>query len=496
MFANWAKKSYNFYCMVENTIAKNTSYLTLSYIAQKVLSFFYFVLLARFLGVEDLGKYTFAMSFTTMFAVFIDIGLTQSLIREIARRFEKINEYLSSIIWVKVGLSVVVYLVICGLINIMGYPPITRTLVYLSGLVMVMDSFTLTFWGVFRGNRNLFYEALSIIINQIVVVACGLLVLFMKWPLPALMLPFIIGGAFNFIFSWALNVRRFKFRLQWRFDRQVIYMLLKAAIPFALIAIFSRIYGNIDSVMLSYMLGDSGDRAVGLYATAMKIPFALQFIPSAFAAAVFPAFSHLFANDKGALKNAFDKSMLFLTIAVVPIAFGIYSIAQTAIVSFFGIEFLPAAAPLRILVFSLIFVFLNFPLGSLLNGCNKQITNSIIIGITMVGSVIANWIVIPRYSYLGSAWVFFGCQLFVFIVSLIVARKIIPYSRRNLLAVFTRTIVASVVMIIFINYFQTRWNLFLIIGVAAVIYLFVLYLLRGFRSEDIKYLLQNFKRSA
>lgn len=66
-------------------IAKNTSYLTLALVIQKVISFLYFVILARNLDPEFLGKYYFAISFTTIFAIFIDFGLVNYLTRETAK---------------------------------------------------------------------------------------------------------------------------------------------------------------------------------------------------------------------------------------------------------------------------------------------------------------------------------------------------------------------------------------------------------------------------
>jgi O-antigen/teichoic acid export membrane protein len=56
------------------SIAKNTSYFTAALILQKVVSFSYFTILARNLIPEDLGKFYFAISFTTIFAIFIDLG--------------------------------------------------------------------------------------------------------------------------------------------------------------------------------------------------------------------------------------------------------------------------------------------------------------------------------------------------------------------------------------------------------------------------------------
>ena len=75
------------------SIAKNTTFYTGALIVQKVLAFVYFSLIARFMGVEDTGKYTFALSFTTMFAIFIDLGLAPVLTREIAKATNQIEEF-------------------------------------------------------------------------------------------------------------------------------------------------------------------------------------------------------------------------------------------------------------------------------------------------------------------------------------------------------------------------------------------------------------------
>ena len=76
--------------------AKNTFYLLVAYAYQKVVALFYFIILARYLGADNFGKYTFAISFTALFAVLIDVGLFAVLTREIARDKEKTKSYFSS----------------------------------------------------------------------------------------------------------------------------------------------------------------------------------------------------------------------------------------------------------------------------------------------------------------------------------------------------------------------------------------------------------------
>src|SRR3989338_3989417 len=111
-------------------IAKNTSYFTLALVLQKVISFTYFVLIARALGPEDLGKYYFAISFASIFSILIDLGLTNVLTREIAKTKDKANAYLGACLAIKLPLSVLTGLLIIILANLLGYAELTKILIY------------------------------------------------------------------------------------------------------------------------------------------------------------------------------------------------------------------------------------------------------------------------------------------------------------------------------------------------------------------------------
>ena len=74
-----------------SNLAKNTSFFTLALILQKIIAFVYFTLMARNLPPEDLGKFYLAISLTTMFSIFIDIGLSNVLVREVAKNSSIIN---------------------------------------------------------------------------------------------------------------------------------------------------------------------------------------------------------------------------------------------------------------------------------------------------------------------------------------------------------------------------------------------------------------------
>src|SRR3989338_7496412 len=59
-----------------SSIAKNTALMTGASIGQRLIYFAYFTFVARMIGVEGTGKYFLALSFTTLFVIFVDLGVT------------------------------------------------------------------------------------------------------------------------------------------------------------------------------------------------------------------------------------------------------------------------------------------------------------------------------------------------------------------------------------------------------------------------------------
>jgi O-antigen/teichoic acid export membrane protein len=92
-----------------SSIARNTSYFTLALVLQKIISLAYFTMYARELGPNDLGQYYFAISVTSIFAIFIDFGLSNILTREIAKHPEKSSDLLGNILTVKLVLAAITF---------------------------------------------------------------------------------------------------------------------------------------------------------------------------------------------------------------------------------------------------------------------------------------------------------------------------------------------------------------------------------------------------
>lgn len=475
------------------SIAKNTTFLTVAYIFQKLFAFVYFTLVARFIGANDIGVYTFAISLTTIFSIFIDLGLSSVLTREAAKFKDKANEYLNNIITVKIILAVLSYMAVAIVINLLGKPQISQTMVYMAGIVMILDSFALAFFAVFRAYQNLKYEAIGIGINQILILAVGLTGIWLKFPLYILVLALLAGSSFNFLYSLILLKVKLKFNFRLIWDKPILKILFKIALPFALAGIFVRVYSYIDQILLSVLIGD---QALGWYSVPYKITYAFQFVPAAFAAAIYPAMSDCFVNNKEKLKIIFEKSMFMLIIMSVPVAAGIACLADKIILSLYTVEFMPSIMALQIFIFAVIPMFLNYPAGSILNACDKQGRNTFNMGITMIFNVILNIILIPKYLHVGASIATVASTILLFILNLIEVPKITSYDSKYLLVKSAKSLLSAGIMAAAIILLKTQINFIILILLGAAIYVGLMYLLRGFTKEDILFLWQSVFKKA
>lgn len=478
------------------TLTQNTAYYTLALVVQKVLAFVYFAFLARGLGVEDQGKYSFAFSFTTIFSVFVDVGLSSVLTREIAKDKEQTKKILANVLGVKLILSIFAYLLIVILINLMNYPPLTKQLVYLTGFIMLLDNFSTSFWGVLRGNHNLKYESIGGIIFQFLVVGLGLTLLYFNVSVTLQVLAVMAGSAFLCIFSYAEMRRRLHLKPHLELDKPLIKKLIIISIPFALTGILARLNTQIDTIFLSkigcvtHAVCESN---VGIYSVATKIILAIHFIPLAFVAALFPALSEYFVSDKTRLARTFEKAMKYLMIMGMPIAFGILALAPAFVPKLFGVEYTNSVLPLQVLAASLPFLFLTFPIGSLLNACSKQMKNTRQVAVAVLVNFLLNLYLIPKLTYTGGAISSLASTLVMLALGIFAARKIVDYNKKYLWLSFGQSLISGAVMGGILYFLLFKVSFLILVPLGVLIYIFLLFLTGGIKKSEIEEMMMSLK---
>lgn len=378
--------------------ARNIFDLLSSSVLQKVLAFVYFTLIARFAGVRDTGTYFFALSWVLMFSIVTDLGLTSVLIRESAKDHERARRYLNQVLTIKLPLILLGVLAAVVGVRLAGYPPEQRALVGAVSAVLALDAISLTFYGVLRGHRVLKYEGVGLVAGQSLTLVIGVAAILLKQPIWWLAVALVAGSAWNAAASWWIVRTRLDIRPRLGWNRALVRDLFRAAWPFALAGAFVKVYTNADAVLLTRI---AGVEAAGLYSVPYKLTFAFQFIPMGFTAAFYPAMSRAYAREPERLGELLSASLRALALIAAPIVAGISALAPEIVRIVYGGDYAASALPLQLLIIALIPIFLDFPIGSLLNATDRQATQTALMGAATAISLAMNLLLIPSYGLMG-----------------------------------------------------------------------------------------------
>jgi len=450
------------------SVAKNTSYFTLALILQKVISLTYFTLYARYLGAADLGQYYFAISITSIFGIFIDFGIGNVITREVSKAPEKAKTILANVIALKIPLALLTAGALLIWSNALHYDLIVKQLIYISCLTMIFDGFTNSFFAIARGFHTLKYESISSVFFQTIVLILSLIVLHEHQSVVWLMATLTTASAVNFFYSMIVVRKVWKIPAWPKWDPQLIRQLIKLTIPFGLFVLVQRFYTYFDSVLL-FRLADS--RAVGLYQIPFKIIIALQFLPLAFVASLYPALSSYWHNAREKLSLALEQGIKYCLLISIPVSMGAISLADQ-IVLLFKSDFGEAAPLIRISMLAVPFMFVAFPIGSLLNACDQQKRNTINMTITAFFSATLNIILIPRYGAMGACITTVISSILMLTLGLLVVPRITTLRLKHTIIMIAKIAGAGIVMTVFA--LLVKYHLHPIVTIISSVFVYAL----------------------
>lgn len=381
-------------------IAQNAAWLFVATTGQKLIAFLAFTIAARLVGRFVTGEYFYAIAITSTFVILADLGMTPVIIRAIAAKSAESARLLGAALRAKLLLIPIAILASMAFVALGNASPTIVLTTAIAALVMSADALHVLLYGALRGKQLLRYEALGVLIGQILTAVAAIAAAVMGWGAPGLALALLLASSWNVGWAW-IQVKLNGITVA-RPGRTDFRVLAHQAIPFALAGIFVKVYSYLDSLMLK---GFHGEASVGTYAVAYKVTYAFQFVPLVFTAALFPAMSAVHAEgDTQKLRQVLAGALRLMAMVGAPLAAGISAVADRFIPLAYGLDFLTAIPALTILPWVLLPIFLDFPIGSLLNATHRAHLKTGAMGATMVVNALCNMLFIPAYGAVGAAW--------------------------------------------------------------------------------------------
>lgn len=480
-----------------NKVALNTFIQIIGKVVVTAVSLVTIGALTRFLGVSGYGDYTTIFAYVSFWAVLADFGFFWVLVREISKPNSDEKKIFNNVLTFKLLFGLIVF-VLCAAVGFL-IPQYSWTLKI--GIAIVSAgwfwmSLNQTYVGLFQSKLEMYKSVISEVVSRVVILGGVLLAIKLGYDLQYILLVYILGNFINFLISFIFGSRHIKFKPE--FDISLWKMILKESFPLALLTFIGLIHFRIDTVILS-LYKSSTD--VGIYGVPFKILEIIILIPSIFIGNVFPILTKYYHSHDERFSISIQRTFEFLAILAFPVVAGLVLLSQPIIgliagqeyltastVSIFDINF-TAARVLEILAFSIGLTFIISVFSNLLTVIEKQQKQVLPMVIVTVGNIIANMLIIPKYSYVGSAAINVLTELIMLIWWSSLVKKYLHI--RLDFRIIPKVVVATLVMSVFLYLFRSSINVIVVSILGVLVYALVAYLLKIFDKTMIKKLLPD-----
>jgi len=379
-------------------------------IAVKLLSFAFTVYVVRRLGDATFGRYSTALAYVWLFAIFSDLGLGTYMVREIAKNRSRMAELLGNVVALRLLLSVGTVALAVGSAAALGRPGDVLTGVFIAGCSLFGFAIQGPLDSVLIARERLDYSAMFTVANQLVFIGLGTLVLVRGlsylWLLAAQLCGVLVAAALSAVAVRRLSVSGGQWAVagplttaRWITVRKWPG-LLRAALPFGVIGFALGLSYQLDTVLLSTYRSDA---EVGWYRAAYNLILSLTMISHAICLALYPSLTRRRVSMPQDMVRAYERALKYLFLLSIPIAVGTTILAGPIILNLYRQALAPAITPLRILIWVLPLLFLSEFLGYIVIIVDRERRAARALLVSTACNVLLNLILIPRLGYLAAS---------------------------------------------------------------------------------------------
>jgi len=475
-------------------------------IMEAALAYVALFCITRYMGPGDYGIIGFAMGFVGLFTVLDNLGFNPAHIKQVSEG-KDLGRCIGTYMAAKIGFTGLMAASVIGVVffwkNIMGrgFESSTHELAVCIILgYFVVQSIAGIFQNTFRARKEIAKSELPVITRAIARTCAIFFVAVSGFGPLALACTYVFGDIFFLIVSMVL----FKGYPIKKPSAEYFKNYARFAIPLIAVGASTAIMTNLDKVLIQLFWAAEN---VGYYFAGFRIINFIIMAAASIGILLFPMISSYHANkDNASIKKIIFRSERYISMLVFPMVIGLVVLAEPAVHILLGSKFLPAIPVFRILPFFALIQTLTIPYNYQLIGMNKPklARNRVVIMVCI--NVTLNIILIPKdIQILGVnlfGWGAVGAAIATVIsygvgmvYCRIVARKLTGgnWNPRILLHLLSASFM-GIILYWLNNLFPIdRW--YHLIGFATLgisIYLFVLFLLREFKREDIDFLLDTF----
>ncbi|HLD50301.1 MAG TPA: flippase [bacterium] len=363
----------------------------------RFVNFFSGVLIVRSLGSEAYGQYSFIYVFLGFFETFMDFGLNNILVREVAQRPEETPKLLGNAVLLRLILAGISIPLSWTLVSCLGYPAPVRFGVYLASLQLFLV-FRSLFEIIFRLKLMMVWPAFWNGVRALLNFALIALAFYMHAGVPLFILAAIVSGFISMTGLIVFSLRFTPYSFQW--DGVILRRLIRECWPLAASNILTLFCLRIDVILLSKLRGFA---EVGLYNAALRITESFGILAISLMSSLYPLLSEAYLQDRDRFNKMIGTAYRVLLFASLPLAVGGFFTGRELIMMLFGAAYASSGTALVILLGYMTAYFIGNLLVNVLYACGRQILDVQITFFQICAAVAMNFLLIPTFGFIGAA---------------------------------------------------------------------------------------------
>jgi O-antigen/teichoic acid export membrane protein len=369
-------------------------------------------------GAEHYGMYFSIFSFSFLFNILLDLGITNFNTKNIAQNHQLLEKHFAGILSLKFILIAFYFLFSFFLGFIIGYDQMQLKMLVMLLINQSLVSLILYFRSNLTG-LHLFKQDsfISILDRVILIISVGWLLYGGITNKPIKIEWFILMQTGSYMLTAMVAyfiIKRRTSNLNFRFKTNFSVMILKKSVPFALLVLMMTFYYRIDTVMLERMLPDGAEQS-GIYAMGYRFFEASNNISYLFAVLLLPIFSRMI-KLKEDVSNLVELAFKILFSGAVFLAVVSWFFSEEILSLLYDEHIEVAAGPFKLLMICFVAIASNYIFGTLLTANGNLKTLNIIAFSGMILNIVLNLILIPKYMVLGSALASLITQVFTSVI--------------------------------------------------------------------------------
>jgi O-antigen/teichoic acid export membrane protein len=457
------------------SLAKDTAIYGVSSILGKFLNWLLVPLYTHVLASSaDYGIVTNLYSWTALLLVILTYGMETGFFR-FANKEDHNPDLVYSTTMITVGITSLLFAVWCVLfapqishwLDYANYPEY----IWMLGLSVAMDAFASIPFAYLRYLKRpikfaaykLLFVFLNITFNLFFLIVCPWLMKIAPQTVIWFYNPtYGVGYVFvSNILATAIQtafLTPYIFAVKFKLNTFLLRKILGYSLPLLILGIAGIMNQTLDKILFPFLFpGSKGASELGIYGATSKIALVMLMFTQAFRYAYEP-FVFAQKKDKDSLTTYSDAMKYFIIFSwLIFLGMVLYIDVFKFII---GRAYWSGLNVVPLVLVSFIFQGIYFNLSVWYKLTDKTIYGAWFSLIGTMIIVIGNIVLVPRYSYMGSAWAAFGCYFAVMVVSYIIGQRHFPINYQlKIIGKYTTLALVLFVLGWYINWHHMLLNL-------------------------------------